>query len=50
MNTVLESAIRLAGDVDTLIAEKGSGKTTVILIPPFPFIHNVLDVINTNKI
>ncbi len=50
MNTVLESAIRLAGDVDTLIAEKGTGNTTVILIPPFPFIHNVLDVINTNKI
>lgn len=50
MNTVLESAIRLAGDIDTLIAEKDTGNTTIILIPPFPFIHNVLDVINQNKI
>ncbi len=50
MNTLLESAIRLAGDVDSLLAERNPGDVTVILIPPFPFIHNVADVIDRTKI
>ena len=50
MNTLLESAIRLAGDVDALLSERNPGDVTVVLIPPFPFIHNVADVIDRTKI
>ncbi len=50
MNTLLESAIRLAGEVDALLSERNPGDVTVVLIPPFPFIHNVADVIDRTKI
>jgi triosephosphate isomerase len=50
MNTLLESAIKLAGDVDELLSENNPGDVTVVLIPPYPFIHPVLDVIDRNKI
>ena len=50
MNTTLETAIKLAGNVDALLAEKEVKDVSVILIPPFTFIHNVFDVVRKTKI
>jgi len=52
MNTTLEQAIMLASEIDLKLAEskKNNDDVTVILFPPFPFIHDVADVINLDKI
>ena len=52
MNTTLESAIRLASEIDTRLADskKNVNDVTVLLFPPYPFIHSVADVVNPEKI
>ncbi len=52
MNTTLESAILLASEIDLKVveSEKNISDVTVILFPPYPFIHGVLDVVDTEKI
>ncbi len=52
MNTTLESAILLASEIDTRLADskKNVDDVTVLLFPPFPFIHSVADVVNAEKI
>lgn len=52
MNTTLENAILLASDIDMKIAEsqKNIKDISIIIFPPYPFIHSVLDVVNPEKL
>jgi triosephosphate isomerase len=52
MNTELESAIRLAAEIDEKTAHSSAhiDDVEIILFPPFPFIHETMEVINTERI
>ncbi|HIE15323.1 MAG TPA: triose-phosphate isomerase [Bacteroidales bacterium] len=52
MNTTIDEAVLLAENINRLLAnsKKDIDNVSVILFPPYPFIHSVSKIINTHRI